>query len=645
MIGQVTVANSHERTEDRFKATAASWQSSIAMAAVYAAVLCASIAFLPSQVFDSTSDRFILAIGLIGMWRYGWWFTHYLRASAYRGLRFPKLRRVATEVTDRGFRPDHIYVLCTSYRIEPSVTYAVYEGLIRNALDYGVRTTVFAAISDRTDVDVLGQLLDDYGHPDLIEFRYMFQRGDGKRSAMAEVLRAISRCEPGPNDLVVFMDGDIRLPASTFRRSMPFFFFEHDLGAVTTNNKAIVDGGNATKEWYDLRYAQRHLLMCSTSLSRRVLVLTGRFSVIRADLCTCPDFIRLVERDQLAHRRFGTFALLSGDDKSTWYWLLKNNWAMRYIPDVRVYGFESLPQPRRFVASTISLMRRWFGNMFRTSGRAIALGPRNMGFFTWWCLVDQRLSVWTTLIGPTVAVVLTIFIRPSFAIAYLLWVMSTRLLASTLLGLSWGRMSPYWPVLLYYNQVGGAALKSSINFRYNQQKWTRQGIEAQEAADPRTALRVRRESAALHMAAIMAIVAAICFSTGTLGLPDRHSWQSIVAGKRPQTGDYWLNASIKATPEGSPVFLPPEHVVAQWQTLDRASSIYFHGAGPDRTELRIIQVPAAISLARGAAHTEGVARIRCGRGPDACRIGDRMLLTNLTLVTEQRRNSGTMEDR
>src|SRR3546814_18150793 len=85
------------------------------------------------------------------------------------------------------------------------------------------------------------------------------------------------------------------------------------------------------------------MLMCSLSLSRRVLVLTGRYSVVRADLCTRPDFIQLVERDQLEHRRFGTITFMSGDDKSPWYWLLKNNWAMRYLPAVMAYVFEELP--------------------------------------------------------------------------------------------------------------------------------------------------------------------------------------------------------------------------------------------------------------------------------------------------------------
>src|SRR3546814_8555120 len=99
--------------------------------------------------------------------------------------------------------------------------------------------------------------------------------------------------------------------------------------------------------------------------------------------------------------------------------------------------------------------------------------------------------------------------------------MLTRLLTSTLLGLSWGRINPLWPLPLFFNHVVGAALKSSINFRFNRQKWTRQGISSLEAADPRKARQIRRESAALHVASLLALVAAVSFATGALGVPDR----------------------------------------------------------------------------------------------------------------------------
>jgi len=65
---------------------------------------------------------------------------------------------------------------------------------------------------------------------------------------------------------------------------------------------------------------------------------------------------------------------------------------MMYLPDVKAYGLEELPDPDRFFLSSKGLMIRWFGNMMRTSGRAIALGPKKSGFFTWWALVDHHLS-------------------------------------------------------------------------------------------------------------------------------------------------------------------------------------------------------------------------------------------------------------
>ena len=171
---------------------------------------------------------------------------------------------------------------------------------------------------------------------------------------------------------------------------------------------------------------------------------------------------------------------------------------MLYLPDVYVTGFEELPERRRFFKSTLDLMRRWFGNMLRTNGRAIALGPSRMGWFTWWSLVDQRLSMWTTLIGPTIAIMLTLFVRPSFIFAYLLWILMTRGLTSLVLAWQRGRWSALWVPMLYYNQLSGAILKTYVSFRFNRQKWSRQGISAGEPDDPRAARRQRLGGHFIH---------------------------------------------------------------------------------------------------------------------------------------------------
>jgi len=168
------------------------------------------VTHLPGEVFHPGSKSFIFAVGLIGAWRYSWWFVQAVRSVWYNRRMFPRLRAEADAVGARE-TPDALYILCTSFRIDTEVTFAVYDALIRDAADYGVPTTLFAAIADRSDVDIIDQVMEEHGWPDNVSVRYMFQKGDGKRSAMAEVLRAISRCMPTHRSLLVSMDGDIRI--------------------------------------------------------------------------------------------------------------------------------------------------------------------------------------------------------------------------------------------------------------------------------------------------------------------------------------------------------------------------------------------------------------------------------------------------
>ena len=100
---------------------------------------------------------------------------------------------------------------------------------------------------------------------------------------------------------------------------------------------------------------------------------------------------------------------------------------MLYLPDVRVVTIEH-PPARWLLPAATQLMLRWFGNMLRTSSRTIALGPRRLGAFTWWCLIDQRISMWTPLIGPIVALIFALGKSAIFLYTYLLWVGVTRLI-------------------------------------------------------------------------------------------------------------------------------------------------------------------------------------------------------------------------
>jgi glycosyltransferase Alg8 len=446
---------------------------------------------------------------------------------------------------------------------------------------------------------------------------------------------------------------------------MPFFC-DREIGAVTTDNRAIVTGGAATREWYDLRYAQRHMLMSSMALSRRVLVLTGRYSVIRADLATHPSFIEQVENDAVTHWRFGRFKFLSGDDKSTWHWLIGRGWKMLYLPDVQVHGFEALPDPDRFVASSIDLMQRWYGNMLRISGRAIALGPRPMGLFTWWALIDQRLSMWTSLIGPTVAILMTVFVRPSFLLAYILWIMATRLVAALILGVQRGRFSFLWPPLLYYGQICGAGLKTYISYRYNRQKWSRQGISSGEPQNPFKARWQRRVSTAMHATGLLTFVFMVTLGLGILPPPALTMLPGIARDidRGVEQGDWWIGPALAAAPEGAAVRLPAGAYTltaaaltdAQARTGRRGDTRHLLiGAGVEVTSLRLDRMlsartagPSHPARTTGAGAAGGTV-LHCGTGPAACRLalptGGGVTIADLRLALDTAATAKTLPGR
>ncbi|MHB0774503.1 glycosyltransferase [Halomonas sp. WWR20] len=608
-----------------------------------AALLILLVSGLPPEVFSPHSKSFILAIGLIGAWRYSWWLVQAVRSVWYNRHVFPKLRAQAN-AAGATQKPDALYILCTSYRIESEVTFAAYDALVKDAAHYAVPTTIFAAIADRSDVDIIDHVMSENHWPSNVEVRYMFQKGDGKRSAMAEVLRAISRRMPTHRTLVITMDGDIRIEPGTLSRSLSFFMMKDDLGALTTNNNSVVTGNDVTKEWYDLRYAQRHLVMSSMSLSERLLVLTGRYSAFRAELATDPGFIDLVENDHVEHWRFGNFKFLSGDDKSTWFWLLKNGWKMLYIPDVYVTGFEELPERKRFFKSSMDLMRRWFGNMLRTSDRAIQLGPRSMGMFTWWSLVDQRLSMWTTLIGPSVAIMLTLFVRPSFIFAYMLWILFTRSMATMVLAAQRGRVSLLWVPLLYYNQILGAALKTYVSFRFNRQKWSRQGISAGEPDDLKAARRQRRMGHLMHGLFMGTLLLILALSVGVLAPPDRISLAAMQKdesplgneGRQAHTDSYWVALALKDAPRGGEVRLPADTITLDAEltehlaTTDQVRAAWLRGAGA--TQLTVLEVTPEIAEtitdARGRSLGDG-GSLRCERQA-ACNMHVKQSLVRLS---------------
>jgi glycosyltransferase Alg8 len=299
-------------------------------------------------------------------------------------------------------------------------------------------------------------------------------KSSGKRDALARALRLIARMEPTRHDIVVFVDGDTLVPEDVVEQSAPMFT-NPNLGALTTDEGVLIEKENLFKDWFILRFDQRQVMMCSMGLANHVLTLTGRMSVFRGNLAVNPEFINGIAHDSLDHWRLGRVAFLTGDDKSTWFWLLRNGWEMAYLPDVRSWSMETQPRPT-FYDSSKTLMVRWFGNMMRTNGRALKLSPSVIGGFTWWSILDQRLSMWTTLVGPIAVAITALTDTVTIIPLYIAWVMATRYFFCAIIALFRGTWFPVThPFILYFGQVAGAIVKTYVIFRLDKQKWTRQG--------------------------------------------------------------------------------------------------------------------------------------------------------------------------
>ena len=427
---------------------------------------------LPRTVFDPESRDFLLLIGIVGIWRYSMGAMHFVRGCLFLYLVYPWYRRKVTKL-GKDADPSHVFLLVTSFRIEALTTAMVYRSVIREAIDCGYPTTVVCSIVELSDELLIKNLWAQAEPPTHVTLDIVRIPGTGKRDGLAHGFRAISRQMPDRDAVVAVIDGDTVLEPEVVRKCVPWFKLFPNVGGLTTNEFCEVRGSYLMSEWHKLRFAQRHLNMCSMALSKRVLTMTGRMSVFRASVVTDPEFIRDVESDHLEHWRLGRFQFLTGDDKSSWYSLMRLGYDTFYVPDAAINTVEHPPE-KSFLKASRKLMYRWYGNNLRQNSRALGLGLRRLGLFTSIVLFDQRVSMWTSLLGLTVAVIASLKFGMAFLLVYLLWIGITRLILTIMLLCSGHSVGPAYPLILYYNQIIGALMKIYVFFRLDKQSWTRQ---------------------------------------------------------------------------------------------------------------------------------------------------------------------------
>lgn len=449
---------------------------------MYATAMVWIALLLPADAFHPDSANFVLAIGALGIWRYSLRVVHFIRAMLFVHREYPRVRR-QVQALGADAAPSHVYLMVTSFRIDAQTTADVYRATIEEGMRCGWPCTVIASIVEMSDERIVLELWRRLAPPaERMRLKIVRIPGTGKRDGLAQGFRAISRDMPAEDAVVAVIDGDTLLEPGVVAKTAPYFKVLPTVGGLTTNEFCKVEGSYIMSEWHKLRFAQRHLNMCSMALTRRVLTLTGRMSLFRAPIVTDPRFIEDVQHDHLDHWRLGRFKFLTGDDKSSWYSLMRLGWDTWYVPDAAISTVEHPPH-RNFIRASRQLMFRWYGNSLRQNGRALALGPSHLGWFTYYVLLDQRILMWTGLLGLALALVASIKFSVMFLVSFLLWVMLTRLLMTFLLVLSGHRIGPAFPLLLYYNQIFGSIVKIHVSFCLDQQSWTRQKTKLAVSGD------------------------------------------------------------------------------------------------------------------------------------------------------------------
>ncbi len=562
-------------------------------------------------------EEVVVLISVFAIWRYGWQLTHYIRAGWYAVWHYPRLRTNAQNAAHGRAPPQRIFVVVPSYLEEDWVTQEAMQALMFNLLELPCKATVVMATGSEKDDAVIASACAPYLVDGRIEL--VFQRqSQGKRMAMGHALRAVARrYQDEPDSVTVFMDGDSWLEPGALRKVLPFFMAYGDLGAVTTNEEACIPQGSAWyRDWFGLKFGQRQVLFQSHSLSHKVLTLTGRFSVFRTEIVVSEDFLKLMENDTIEHWLHGRFRFLMGDDKSSWFHVMRSGWKMLYLPDVNCVSLESRDEP--FLKASMSLPYRWFGNTLRNNPRALALGPRRTGWFIWLVLLDQRLSMWTSLVGITGAAVLAVTKSLLYLPLYLAWAVLVRALQLVVIGAHGHAVTLRTIPIMLYTQWVGSLVKIKAWHHLADQNWSKGKTKQQGVVAG--GLWRRLVPTGRMLVAYLGFALVILLTHSALRLPGTQLFaaqrnvgeRASVAGVQADDGKddaVALQAWIDSRPAGPvTVRLPAGQIDLHQPIVIRRDGVSLVGAGRERTRIvSHLRVPAEAVI-----RVEGEKPVRAG---------------------------------
>lgn len=452
--------------------------------AFWVCVILVTLQFLPTTAWRLKYYGVVVSLGFIGIWRYSWWLTNCVRSFYYLLFAFPKMKMEADNLLTKY--PQRLFIVVASYRESHSINRMCFPSIVEACRRLPSKITLLVSVGGQDEADAIKGILEECEGCDKLNVIFTFQEY-GKRLALGYALRAVARefnkvqdwHGDTYNDVTILMDGDTALAADALEKALPYFRSRRNIGALTTNEIPVVSkySGEAVRLWYDLKLSKRNQLMASHALSDKVLTLTGRFSLFRSTIAADEEFIQFLDRDHLSHWAYGKIRFLMGDDKSTMFCLMQHGWDMMYVPDSYVFCLED--RKGGFFKIANVLMMRWYGNMLRNNGRALDLGFHKLPIFIWLAFFDQRVSMWTSLIGPVSAIILALTCSGYYLVFYLVWVLITRLIQLSSLVLQGHKLRFADLPMVLFEQWYGSAVKIHCLFNLHKQVWQKERSHAQ----------------------------------------------------------------------------------------------------------------------------------------------------------------------
>ena len=107
---------------------------------------------------NATKTLFI--VGFLGIWRYSWAMINFTRAFYFRFWVYPRRKAGYQRRFEEIGAPSHMYVMITSYMVDPDVTLMVYRRLLTACANARDGATIVASVVDGADERLIRQIFD-----------------------------------------------------------------------------------------------------------------------------------------------------------------------------------------------------------------------------------------------------------------------------------------------------------------------------------------------------------------------------------------------------------------------------------------------------------------------------------------------------